>query len=302
MNVNLKLLHIFLLVAEHGSFRQAAEQSHRSLPAISMQVRRLEEQLGVALFHRTTRRVQLTAEGEHLLAYARRALAEMETGLRHIRQTVDMQQGRISLSCVPTLAGTCLPGILADFNRSYPGIVLFVRELALIDLLESVRRQDVDFGIGPRPDERLQEFSFEPVMQDEICALLPASGPRQYRQGIGLEAFSRMPVLMISRQAGLRAMLDRTLREAGLDVQIRCEAMHVETLIAMARAGMGAALLPRISIPADVGPSLRVVSLKPPMARTVGIITLRGQALPPASLRLKERVAQTLGGRADAPA
>ncbi|MEI2416889.1 LysR substrate-binding domain-containing protein [Orrella sp. JC864] len=295
MSVNLKLLHSFLLVAEHGSFRQAAEQSHRSLPAISMQIRRLEEQLGVSLFHRTTRRVQLTAEGQQLLAYARRALAEMETGLRQIRQAVEMQQGRLSVACVPTLAATLLPGVLAEFSMQYPGVALFVRELALPELLEAVRRQDVDFGVGPRPDERLHEFAFEPFMQDAICVLMPAAGAKSYRRGIGLAALSRMPILLISRQSGLRAMLDAALQRSGLALQIRCEALYIQTLVEMAKAGMGVAVLPRIAVPEALGEDLRIVPVTdPPLLRDLGVITRRGQAHSPAAQRLRQGVCEAM--------
>jgi DNA-binding transcriptional LysR family regulator len=86
MNVNLKLLHSFLLVADHGSFRRAAEEANRSQSAVSMQVRQLELQLGVALFHRTTRKVELTREGEMLLDCARKAAIELQIGLRRIKE------------------------------------------------------------------------------------------------------------------------------------------------------------------------------------------------------------------------
>ncbi len=300
MSVNLKLLHSFLLVAEHGSFRQAAEQSHRSLPAVSMQIRKLEEQLGVSLFHRTTRRVQLTAEGEQLLSYARRAQAEMENGLRQIQQAVDMQQGRISLGCVPTLAATLLPDILAEFIATYPKIALFVRELALGELLESVRRQDVEFGIGPRPEER-HEFAFEAMLSDPICVLMPAKAAQPYRRGISLQALSTLPMLLISRQSGLRAQLERALQAAGLTLQVRCEAQYIQTLVAMAGAGMGVALLPRTSVPQDLREDLRIVALAdPPLQRELGIVTLRGQTLSPAAARLKQEVCVAMerhGGR-----
>lgn len=81
MNINCKLLGVFLSVAENASFRKAADQTHRSMPAVSMQIKQLEEQVGVALFQRTTRKVSLTDEGEKLLISARKALAELEIGL-----------------------------------------------------------------------------------------------------------------------------------------------------------------------------------------------------------------------------
>ncbi len=104
MNVNLKLMHTFLLVAEHNSFCRAAEFSNRSQSAVSMQIRQLEMQLGVSLFHRTTRRVRLTHEGELLLGSARRAVTELQIGLRQIKEAIDVQRGSPARARAPALA------------------------------------------------------------------------------------------------------------------------------------------------------------------------------------------------------
>jgi DNA-binding MarR family transcriptional regulator len=157
--VNLKLLHMFVAVAGNRSFRMAAEQLNRSQSAVSMQIKQLEEQVGVAIFHRTTRRVELTSEGERLLAHARRALEEWEDGLRQIRDVVDIQRGTLSIGCVPTVAATILPKALSAFRTAYPGINVNLREQATHDLLESIRRREIDFGIGPAV-EGSAEFQF----------------------------------------------------------------------------------------------------------------------------------------------
>lgn len=94
MNVNLKLVHTFLLVAENASFRRAAEIANRSQSAVSMQIRQLELQLGVSLFCRTTRRVQLTREGDLLLVCARRVVDELQSALHQIKEAADIQRGR----------------------------------------------------------------------------------------------------------------------------------------------------------------------------------------------------------------
>ena len=117
MKVNLKLLQVFLLVAEHASFRSAADQARRSQSSVSTQIKQLEGQLGVALFHRTTRSVRLTAEGEQLLGCVRRALHEVEAGLRKIEEAVDMRRGHVSIACSPTVASTRLPLVLAAFGK-----------------------------------------------------------------------------------------------------------------------------------------------------------------------------------------
>ena len=120
MKINFKLLQTFLAVAEHSSFKKAADALFISMPAVSMQIKQLEEQLGVALFQRTTRKVDLTAEGEQLMITARRAMAELESGLARLQKIVDVQQGHLSFGCVPTIARTRLPAILTEFAKKYP--------------------------------------------------------------------------------------------------------------------------------------------------------------------------------------
>ena len=283
-NINLKLLHVFLLVAEQSSFRRAAERSHRSLSAVSMQIKQLESQLGVALLHRTTRRVELTNDGEHLLICARRALAELENGLLQIRESVDMQHGRLSISCVPTLAATRLPRILAAFQKDRPGIAVHVRELLSGEVFESVRRREVDFGVGPKV-AAISDFHFHPLLNDEICALVPANYRLPRKKGISLEELSRFPILRLSTTTGLRAYIDTALKAQGLTLETKYEVMQVHTLIAMVEAGLGVAILPRVSVPANTGMQA-VPIIKPALSREICIITLRGQSLSPAATLL----------------
>ena len=283
-NINLKLLHVFLLVAEQSSFRRAAERSHRSLSAVSMQIKQLESQLGVALFHRTTRRVELTQDGEHLLICARRALAELETGLLQIRESVNMQHGQLSISCVPTIAATRLPRILAAFQKDRPGIAVHVRELLSGEVIESVRRREVDFGVGPRVPA-VADFHFRPILTDEIYALVPATYRLPRKKGISLEELSRLPILKLSTTTGLRAYVDTALKARRLTLETKYEVMQVHTLIAMVEAGLGAAILPRVSVPANTRMQA-VAIIDPALSREICIITLRGQSLSPAAALL----------------
>jgi DNA-binding transcriptional LysR family regulator len=120
-----------------GRFKKAADALFISMPAVSMQIKQLEEQLGVALFQRTTRKVDLTAEGEQLMITARRAMAELESGLARLQQTVDIQQGHLSFGCVPTIASSRLPAILTEFAKKYPGVSVHVKELPQRELLDA---------------------------------------------------------------------------------------------------------------------------------------------------------------------
>lgn len=283
---NFKLLSAFVSVAEHGSFRKAAEQSFVSLPAISMQVKQLESQLGVALFHRTTRRVELTPEGEELLISARKALAELDSGLARIQQAANAQQGNLAFACVPTVAGTRLPAVLTTYARHYPGIAVRVRELTHHDLLEAVRRREVDFGIGPVEDKR-PDLEFHPLFNDEYCALLPHGYRHNGRQAITLREVTRLRLLTLAPNSMFRNHLEAALQASGIKADLGYEFTHASTLIAMVEAGLGAGILPRIAIPR--GTTLTAVRItRPALHRTIAVVTIRGYTLSPAGARLVE--------------
>ena len=284
-SVNLKLLQTFLLVGEHSSFRTAAEKTFRSQSAVSAQIRQLEKQLGVPLFHRTTRSVHLTAEGLQLIECAQRALQEVEAGLRNIRESADIRSGKVSLSCSPTIAETRLARVLAAFEKDYPGIEVSVRELTSAALFESIRKREVDFGIGPVVETT--EFHFKPILEDPFYALVPKRFLNTTKDTISFATLANMPLLVLSHATALRGMLETAMKERNLTWTSRYEFAQAQTLISMAGAGLGAAVLPRVTLPSKVSPEtyvLRIVT--PSLSRQVAVITLRGQSLSPASLRL----------------
>jgi DNA-binding transcriptional LysR family regulator len=293
VNVNFRLLVTFLAVAEHGSFRRAASDLKRSLPAVSMQVKQLEEQLGVPLFQRTTRRVMLTAEGEQLMVTVRDALGTLERGLARIRQTAELRRGRLAIACVPTVAGSRLPAVLTEFARRHPDIAVSVREVPAQAVAQAVRRHEVDFGIGPMLDDG-DDLDFEAVFTDAYCALLPAKAGDAAGDSVTLRELAGMTLLMLSSATAFRDHMDRTLRELGLSPRANYEFMQVATLVAMAEAGLGVALLPRVAVPADV--RLRVVRIAgDDMYRTIAVVTLRGHAPSPSAARFVELLHASLG-------
>ena len=291
MKINFKLLLTFLAVAEHSSFKKAADALFISMPAVSMQIKQLEEQLGVALFQRTTRKVDLTAEGEQLMITARRAMAELDSGLARLQQTVDVQQGHLSFGCVPTIASTRLPTILTQFAKKYPGVSLHVRELAQRELLEAVRRSEVDFGIGPV--EEKSDLDFSSIFIDEYVALLPKSYEDKGRAGISLRELSKLPLLTLGASTLFREHLNVALTTNGLVAERNYEFTHVTTLVAMAEAGLGIAILPRVAIPEKT--RLKTVKIiNPVLTRTIGIVKIKGHTLSPAAARLVDLCNQKL--------
>ena len=299
LKINLKLLQVFLLVAEHLSFREAAAEANRSQSAISTQIKQLEGQLGVTVFHRTTRSVRLTTEGQQLLDCVRRAMLEVESGLRKIGESVDLRRGSVSLACSPTIAGSRLPLVLAAFRRDYPDVKLFVRELTASDLYDGVRKREVDFGIGPTLDDR--ELRCRPILSEDLYALVPRRLYETLRPNITLAELVAMPLLLLNPATALRMQIETTIEERGLHLSANYQFTQTQTIIAAASASLGAAILPKIAVPSVVSPELQVLRIvEPVMTREIAIITLRGQTLSPAAARLASLVPRLLDQRPQA--
>lgn len=292
MNINLKLLHTFLLVAEHNSFVKAAEYSHRSAPAVSMQIKQLEAQLGLTLFRRTTRRVELTNEGTQLLISARKALAEIDTGLLQLRDAVDFHNARLAISCIPTVASTRLPLILSEFSKEHPRVTVHVRELGVKELLESVRKAEVDFGLGPKTG-RMSALDFRSVLDDEYYAMVEPSYRPSRKRGITLRELGALPVLGLGPTSSLQQDVNAAATKHGVNLKTNYEFVQVHTIIAMAEQGLGVAVLPHISIPASSRlKPLRII--EPVLRREIGIISLRGTPLTPVAQRFAELAEELL--------
>jgi DNA-binding transcriptional LysR family regulator len=187
---------------------------------------------------------------------------------------------------VPTIASTRLPAILTAFAKKYPGISVHVRELANQDLLEAVRRREVDFAIGPVPEKK-GELEFAPIFVDDYCAMLPRGYQDNGRASISLRELSKLPLLKLSSSTAFRDHVDNALKANGLSHESNYEFMQVTTLVAMAEAGLGIALLPRVALPRRT--PLKVVRIiGPALSRTIAIVTIRGHSLSPAAARLVE--------------
>jgi len=290
---SLKLLQSFVTVAETGSFRGAAEQLNRSQSAVSTQVKQLEDRLGLALFERTTRRTVLTPEGNKLLDHMRRALAEIETGLRELRQTASGDGGEIALACVPSVAGSVLPGALKRFRAIRPNIGLRVVEQTSVALLAAVKAREVDFGIGPLVADQ-PELVFQPIIDEPIVAVLPAMYRREGARAISLKELASYPVVMASNSAALRGNLDGEIAAEGIKIRSGFEVTHVHTMLAFARAGLGVALVPAATLPILADPDIQVLAISPPpLHRHLCLISAKGVALSVPSQELTRLVRES---------
>lgn len=260
-----------------------------------MQIKQLEEQLGIQLFHRAGRKLELTPAGNRLYRHVSRAFQEVEKGLRDVKQSRELEFGNVVIGCSPTIATTRLSGILAAFSARHPRIEILVRELTQEEQLRSIRDANVDFCIGPAPLRPAADVQFDFIMDDAIHALVPAAMAPHSRRTLSLAEFARLPALMLAADSGLRPMMDEALHRAGLTLNLLCEARQTATLVAMVRNGMGAALLPRIALAETVCDGMVSLPITDPkIERKLGILSIQDDCPLPAATVLRKMVREML--------
>jgi DNA-binding transcriptional LysR family regulator len=292
-NVNLKLLHTFLLAAEQESFRKAADESNRSPSAVSMQIRGLEEQIGVPLFRRTPQKVILTPEGRLLFDQVKRAVQEVQAGLDQLSDAAMSRRGHIRIACVPTLASTRLPNILATFRVRYPRSLVDVREISTASILELLRKHEVEFGLAPAIPN-MGEFQFEPILDDPLYACVPPTLD-DGKEMIELADLSGKPCILLSPTTAVRATIDSALDALHVRLDVQFEVQQATTAIALAAAGLGIAIIPKIALLQASAPQFRVVPIVDSVVhRKIGLITARGYVQHPTSEQLMSLIRTNL--------
>lgn len=273
------LIATFVAVAELGSFKRAAEVIGRSPSAVTTQINQLEELLGVRLLVRTTRNVRLSSAGEQFLGRGRRLLNETERLIRDFRGQGDKLAGKVELSVSPTIAVSLVPKVLHLLSDEHPDVKITLYEGLRDDVLNSVERGAVDFGIGPYADVP-QSLSFERIFEQLFHLILPEKHPIA-RRGFATPAdLHGLDLLCASTGATARAVLEEIARDAGLTVVPRYETLQYPTLYALVAGGLGATVMPVVDPNFLAASRLVAVPFQGrKVARTIGIISRRGEPI-----------------------
>ena len=261
--MNLRDLRYLLAVAEHEHFGRAAEACGVSQPTLSVQVRKLEELLGVVLFERTSKTVTPTAACEQLIGHVRAAVAEADAILAVARNLRDPLAGRLRLGIIPTLAPYLLPLVFAPLREALPALEVEPWEDQTATLLKRLRAHELDAAllatevIGP-------DLASRPLFAEPFLAALPPEHPLAGREVVA-EADLAQDILVLADGHCLR---DQALAACGLSGAMngKLRATSLPTLLNMVAAGYGTTLIPGLAAGAaqDAGIVLR------PLAASVG--------------------------------
>lgn len=282
MQVDLRHFRAFLTVARLGSFTRAAAQLHVSQPALTVQIRQLEEALGLRLFDRNNRRVLLTASGQQLVGPAERLLAEFDGLVRDAGDLSARRRGVVTIAVLPSVAADLLPDVLRELSTRHAGLDVRLHDVVAGRVVEMVKNLEVDFGIGSldRPDPDLR---WKPIVRDRLCAFVPA-GRRVPRGGLSLEALGRQPLILTSRDSSVRQLVERTLARRRVAARVAYSVTYMSSALALVRAGLGVAILPESAGRAADTTGARAVPIREPLlTRDIGVISHAERSLSPAA-------------------
>jgi LysR family carnitine catabolism transcriptional activator len=292
MTAELRHIEAFLAVARLGHFTRAAAALHVSQPALTVQIKQLEQALGVRLFDRNNRSVALTQAGRDLVAPLERISLDVASIVRHARDLSAHRHGVITVAALPSVAASLLPRTIRALSESHQGIVVRVRDAVASRVLDLVKSGDVDLGIGSliRPDP---EITHERLFTDRLCAFAPVNHALARGRGgqVRLRDLGAWPLILTGQDTSVRQIIERTLATERLPVQVAQEATYMTTAIGMVQAGLGIAILPESAsaLTPEPGTRLRALAIKDPvLTRDIGLLTRTGRSLSPAAQRLVE--------------
>jgi DNA-binding transcriptional LysR family regulator len=275
MAIDFESIRAFAVIAELGSFQDAAQALNLSAPALTRRVQKLEASIGVELFKRTTRSVSLTIPGQQFLPRARKLLEDFDASLSSIKDFSDRRSRRLVISSVQSATYHLLPKAIAQFNLEFPQVRVRIIEEEANMVVHRVSHQEADLGItflGGRDGDLETRNIFEDryVLACRHDHLLAANTQIAWRD------LAPYRLVTANRLSGNRLVIDEALQKYGWQPNWFYEVQHLATSLGLVEAGLAVVAIPELIFPNSTYPLLisrRLV--KPEIKRTIRVIKKR---------------------------
>lgn len=275
-------LRAFVTVGELQSFAGAAKALHLSQPALSRRISHLEDQLGVRLFDRTTRSVQLTLLGRRFLAQVQGLVDDLDRSVLSLRDAALLEAGDVTIGCVFSAVHHFLPPVIRSFREQHPRVLVRIIEEGADEVLASVKEGEADFAlnyIGMQDTD----VEFTPLLKEPYVLACAADHPLARRRSVRWEELAAHPLARVSHASRNRLFIDQALTDLPPLPRPVCEVRHVSTLIGLVQNGLGVAVVPQLTLPRDSQLVVGVRLEQPAITRTIGMIRRTGRSLSPAA-------------------
>jgi DNA-binding transcriptional LysR family regulator len=269
--MQLRQLEYVVAVAEEQSFTRAAARLHMAQPSLSRQIRLIERELGVLLFDRGPGQslVSLTSDGEALLPFVRRVMADVESTGAEARALSGMVHGRLSVGATPSLITRVLAPALVEFHASHPGIELLVVEAGSRQLVPQLASGEVDLALVVLPvTDPL--VATTPLFEDPLVLAVAPGHPLAGRRSVEVRDLHRLSLVMFREGYDLRSVTLAACLAAGAEPHLVSQGGEMDGVLAFVAAGLGAAVVPAIALPSDPGVTA-IPFTEPGIRRTVAL-------------------------------
>ena len=282
--INLSPLDIdaFLSLAETGSFSRTGSELGLSQPAVSARIGHLEQTLGVPLFHRTTRRVTITASGERLRVRLERAVTELRALTEELRDEANLRRGRIVIGASPSVAAGFLARTISLFHARHPQIEIVLQDDFYGHALDRLLRGEVDLAVIPfEPDN--EAFDFELLLTDRFLLAVPSGHPLAAAAAVTLADVAGEALVSMPPESAAWTTVKRAFERAGLPFRPALQSRNSLTLMALVREGYGVAFATELLAGALPPPGVVLRDLgSGDLHRRIGVISVKGRAPVPA--------------------
>jgi DNA-binding transcriptional LysR family regulator len=288
--MTLQQLTYFLAAAGHGSFSAAAAELHMAQPSLSEQVRRLEAELGVTLFTRAGRGLELTEAGRLLRPQAERTLAAAQEAAESVQEVKELRGGTATFGTFGNAPYYLLADLVEDFRKRHPNVRVRLVGLNSSEVADAVREGRVEGGLIVLPIDD-QGLDIRTGVQDELLYL--SADPERVREPVSIERFAEAPLILYDARFGWadptrRQLLERAQR-AGVTIEPDIEVEYMEAALDLASRGLGDTIATRnIALRRRQDRKLHSASFDPPIYDTFAFITRKNAHLSPATQAFME--------------
>lgn len=286
-------LEAFVAIADNGSFSKAAGMLHLTQTALTHRLKKVESELGTPLLNRSSRTVSLTPSGRDLLPQARRLLKELAEAYETVRIRAQHALDTLSFACVPSIANSLIPVVLAEFSRARPNVAIHLRDLPVHMVDERILSGEAEFGITVI-STHLADLRATPLVEEEYVLLVPVDHTFARRGGVTRDDLVGQPMARISTQSKNRQLVDIAFNEYRDRMVWKYEVRNGAAAMALVAHGLAFTILPQ-SVTAVAPANLVAVPFQDvKLSRKVGVVRRQGVPLSATAQDLLDRITQRL--------
>ncbi len=283
--MTLHQLRIFLAVARQRSFTQASDELHLSQPDVSLHIRELEEETGLKLFDRVSKKIHLSQAGEVLREQANRIFAQLRETEQALAELKGLMRGSLLIGASTTIGMYLLPRALTDFRRRFPGIKVHLKIANTQEIERLVGGMEVDVGFTGGVLTPSKELKVETYLEDELVLILSSKHPLAKKRNVRLSDLAQETFILREAGSATRQVFEQAIRKQKVEIKVGMELDSTEAIKWAVAEGLGVSVVSKHAVRREVKGGLlsmgRIQGLR--LHRPLHIVTHGQRHLPPAA-------------------